>query len=267
MRKTALFCLFLWGSTACNKQVLVIQTAIPTDTVEMSVDPTQPGIVIPPDFAGLSLETSVLTGSSLSVDNTALVKMVKLLGPYGQLRIGGSSEDQIFWAEKARNGSKDVDSLYTTDLVNLFDFARAIGWKVTLGLNFAQSPETVDAYEATYALNAGGTSLYALEVGNAPDLYDSLNLKPAPYTYLDFQAQWLSYVEALQASAKNGLSFEGPSTAAGTDDWVLPFISAEYTHLVEATRHYYRVSSPGSSDATIAHLLGTRDDNFLSQVT
>ena len=139
MRKTALFCLFLWVSTACNKQIVVIQTAIPTDTVQMSLDPTQPGIVVPPDFAGLSLETSVLTGSPLSGNSTDLIKMVNLLGTEGRLRIGGGSQDQIFWADKSRGSSKDVDSLYTSDVADLMAFAKLPDRKVTLGLNFIQS--------------------------------------------------------------------------------------------------------------------------------
>jgi hypothetical protein len=262
----ALLLFILTIGASCRKQVLVEYITTPARRVVLTADPTQPGLRIPADFTGLSFEKDILPQSLyLSTGNTALVKMVKLLGAGGVLRIGGNSVEKVFWAGHARNGSTDVDSMYTDDVVHFFDFVKATGWKTIYGVNLAQSTDTRSAEEASYALSKGGASLEAFEIGNEPDLYASNGLKATNYTYSDFQVDWLTYYTAIQTAAGDAAPVAGPATADKLT-WLLPFIAAEYKRLTLATHHYYRMGPPSNASVTIQELL-TPDPQLMNDVT
>lgn len=246
---------------ACNKQVLVDYEKIPSDPISVNLVPGQPGIRVPSDFTGLSFETDMLTEGYLNGNNTALIRLVKLLGAQGSIRVGGTSLDNIFWTDKSRNGSTDVDSLYTTDVANFFAFARATGWKVLFGLNMAQSTSAKAVSEADYILGADASSLTAFELGDAPDQYATLGLRPSPYTYAEFLQEWQTFYSDVHPLVPKAV-FAGPST---NDDlnWLLPFISAEAGRISMATNHFYMLNG---SDITATRLL-TPDDTFLTSIT
>lgn len=262
----ALLSLTLVTVSACHKQVLIENISVPAGRVVLTASPGQPGIRIPADFTGLSFEKNILPQSLyLNTGDTALIRMVKLLGPRGVIRIGGNSVENVFWTNRARNGSTDVDSMYTDDVIRFFDFIKATGWKALYGLNLAQSTDTRCAEEASYALGSGGPSLEAFEIGNEPDLYASNGLKASTYSYLDFQADWLTYYTAIHTATNDDATFAGPATADKMD-WLLPFIAAEYKHLLLATHHYYR-TGPASSPLVNIDSILTPDDRLVSDVT
>lgn len=262
-KKVSLF-LTLVLSTACQKQVLIDYQQIPADRVSISLTPNQPGLRIPSGFTGLGFETDMLTGSALAETNTALVRMVKLLGAQGSIRIGGVSTDQLFWTGRPRNGSTDVDSLYTDDIARLFAFTKATGWKVLFALNLAQSTTAKTAEEAEYVVTSGGSNLSALELGSAPDTYTEQGLRPSGFTNTDFQNEWDSFYASVHPEVPK-TAFAGPCTNNNMA-WLLPFIPAESTRVALITNHYYRTGSPTSSSATVTHLLET-DGTLLTDLT
>jgi hypothetical protein len=261
------FLLILTTGLACNKQVLKQYVVIPSQRVVLTTDASQPGIRIPSDFTGLSFEKDILPGGNyLNTANTPLIKMIKLLGTGGVLRIGGNSVEKVFWAGRARNGSMDVDSMYTDDVATYAAFLKATGWKSLYGLNFAQSTPELSAKEALYALDAGGTSIKAFEIGNEPDLYASNGLKASTYSYLDFQADWLTFYTAAHTATNDQATFAGPATADKLSTWLLPFVAAEYKRIALATHHYYRMGPPSDASVTISKLL-TPDAALLTDMT
>lgn len=266
MRTAVVFLIVLTLATACQKQVVVLDISVPNAPVGLRVDASRPGLRIPEDFSGLSFETNTLTGPYLVSANEALVRMVRLLGKQPVIRVGGTSADAVFWADRARNGAANVDSLYTDDLVRLFEFARTVNGKVILDLNFAQVPATVSASEAAYALAAGDTTLAAFEIGNAPDFYDSTGLKPVPYTSQEFLTQWLEYYTDIHTLTQGQAYFAGPSTT-NTDGngWLTAFLAADKSRICQVTQHYYRMDTSDQA-VTIGHLLEP-DQLYLSQVT
>ncbi len=256
--------IFLYPTASCNKQVLVDNVYLPAVPLSVVINPTQPGIRIPANFTGLSFETSVLAEGMVNGDNKTLIKMVKLLGASGVLRAGGRSVDDIFWTGRTRNGSKEVDSLYTDDVNNFLTFASSVGWPVIFDLNMAQSSASIAASEADYVYKTAGKSdLEAFEIGNAPDLYSSDHFKPSTWTYADFQTEWLSFYGDIHAKAPDA-AFAAPSTSSDLS-WLLPFISDQYTRLKLATHQYYYMNL-SSSDVSVDKML-TPDPSLISIFT
>ena len=264
-KRAAIFVILGW-CIACKKQVLVDYQSIPADSVHLSIDPTQPGLLTPPNFTGLSFETALLPEADLSEDKTVLIRLYKLLSTQGLIRVGGSSVDNIFWTNTPRNNSKNVDSLYTDDVAHLFGFAKATGWKVIFGLNLAQSTPSKAAEEAGYIIKTAADSPYldAFEIGNEPDQYVTLGLRPTGYSYTDFQKEWNNFYTTIHAAVP-AATFAGPATASELT-WLLPFIGEEQSRLKMATHHYYRMGPPSSSTVTVTRLL-TPDDNLLTELT
>jgi hypothetical protein len=237
---------------------------LPAVPLSVVINPTQPGIRIPSNFTGLSFETDVLTEGMVNGDNKALIKMVKLLGDNGVLRAGGSSADDIFWAGRTRNGSKEVDSLYTDDVTNFMAFASSVGWPVIFDLNMAQGSASTAASEADYVYkSAAASSLAAFEIGNAPDLYSAENLRPSTWTYADFQSEWLNFYGSIRAKVPDA-GFAAPSTSKDLS-WLLPFVSDQYAKLKLATHQYYYMNLSGSN-VSVDKML-TPDPSLISNFT
>jgi hypothetical protein len=62
---------------------------------------------------------------------------------------------------------------------------------------FAQKNHTDSVYEATYALKGIGDKLFALEVGNEPDLYMNQGVRNSPYGPAQYASEWDEYVSFL----------------------------------------------------------------------
>jgi hypothetical protein len=249
------YLLTLIWCTGCQKQVIISYASVPAEPATLYVDPTQPGIQIPSDFTGLAFETSSLANGYISPENNVLVRLIKSLSTEGSLHIGGASADEIFWADKPRNGSKDVDSLYTDDVDNVFNFAKATGWRVLFGLNLAQSTSENATSEVNYIVSAypeWGT----FEIGNEPDLYATDGLRSPGYSFTDFVGQWNAYYSTIHAAVPSA-AVAGPATAEDVNNWLLPFITNENTRLTLATHHYFRMGPPNNLSITLLHLLGS----------
>ncbi|TDX00737.1 glycosyl hydrolase family 79 C-terminal domain-containing protein [Dinghuibacter silviterrae] len=267
--KYVLYLLILTTGLACHKQVLVQYVATPAQRVVLTTDPTQPGLRIPSDFTGLSFEKNILPGGNyLNTANTPLIKMIKLLGTYGVIRIGGNSVEKVFWHYPAgpRNGSTDVDTMYTTDVVTYTAFLKALGWRSLYGVNLAQSTAQISANEALYALDAGGTSIEDFEIGNEPDLYASNGLKASTYTITNFEYDWLNYYTAIHSATVDRATFDGPATAGHLSSWFLQFVNVNSKRISLATNHYYKMGPPTDPSVTVTNLLAL-DPNLVKDMT
>ncbi|GAC1311173.1 MAG: hypothetical protein NVSMB24_29980 [Mucilaginibacter sp.] len=215
--------------------------------VTVTIDQNHPGSPVAANFQGLSYETGLLIESPeiLNANNTELIQLIKNLGP-GVLRIGGNSSDNISWTGQERTSANNKDELTTTEVDRLSAFSKAIGWPVLFGLNLGNSNAAAAADEARYAYNTMHDNLYALALGNEPDVYYSYPLRTPAYNADNYQAEWEIYKSAIQLAVPQA-SFSGPGTAYNTD-WITAFAKKHNSHIKLLEAHYY-AAGPASDPA------------------
>lgn len=235
---------------SCRKETTVapmppaISNSLP---VTVTIDESNLRNPISDMFTGLSYETVYLSESDvLNANNKVLVQLLKNVGP-GLLRIGGGSSDRIAWTGKPRNASTGTDSVTTSEIDRLAEFSRAIGWPVMFGLNVVKNDPDAAANEAVYVNSKLADNLYALQVGNEPDVYALNGLRPTGYGTLDYKTEFDNYFSAIRAKLPNAL-FAGPGPAYNTD-WLSPFAEVESANIRLLDAHYY-VAGP-ATDPTI----------------
>jgi hypothetical protein len=221
-----------------------------TRRVSVILDRTAAAMPIAPDFAGFSYEKDRLATGLFRGGNRALIALFRRLGP-GLIRIGGNSVDTTRWAEDGQGATKG--EIAPADVGALAAFLRRANWKVLYGLNLAaNTPERLIA-EATYAAKTLGENLHGFEIGNEPDYYSSIGLRPDSYRYADFFAEWSGLADALKAHLPNAL-VTGPGCALLDGSWAVPFAGDAHSRIALLTQHYYRGNGQ-NEDATLAHLL------------
>ena len=196
------------------------------------------------------------------VRNTEFVNLLSNLGP-GTLRFGGNAVEHTGWSRSKRAKAEGEQAVLTPeDLDRMFAFAKAIGWRVILGLNLAHGDPARAADEAAYAVTGGGAQLSAIEIGNEPDLYvRAWHFRPPSWQYQDFRNEFESYVHAIRAREPR-TPIAGPATAQGLGaTWFPEFLKDEGSVIAFATQHLYPMSAaadigPDSPRyATIANML------------
>jgi hypothetical protein len=149
-----------------------------------------PGNVIAhvgPGFVGLSYEKSHLLDGFFRGDNTALIAMLRLLGP-SVLRVGGGTVDTHLWEPAGFDAGAPITP---TDVDGFAALVHAAGWTALYGLPMKVSTPAAAAEEASYVSAQLGSSLYGFEIGNEPDLHK--------ITYSAFKTQWESFAAAIRA--------------------------------------------------------------------
>jgi hypothetical protein len=222
----------------------------PSTNASVHIDPSTQVGVVGPGFAGLSYEKSHLNTGFFTPTNTALIGLLKLLGP-SVLRIGANSVDRTTWSATGTGNTTGVIS--PPDVDALAGFVKATGWTVMYGVNMAADDPTAAAAEAAYAAKSLGASLYGFEIGNEPDLYHSNGDRPTTFTYANFVTQWNTFHAAMHASAPAAL-FTGPASAFNYTGYTVPFAKDEAASIVLLTQHYYRGNGQLAS-STLAELL------------
>jgi len=217
-----------------------------------------PGLTIAPDFIGLSFEAPELARARFDIQNATFVRLLEGLGA-GTLRFGGNSVEDTFWSRTSRivyPNSKAT--LIGEDLDHLFTFAKRVNWRVILGLNLGNYDPDTFADEAEYAVTKGGDILFALEIGNEPDLFMWNGRRPRQWDYSNFRFEWEAYVQAIRTRVPNA-PISGPGTCCGTGlQWMPRFIPDERRQLILATHHIYPMSNPYTGPAynpTIENML------------
>jgi hypothetical protein len=203
---------------------------------------------IPARFAGLSYEKNSMALPRFTGTNAGLIGMFTRLGP-SLLRIGGNSVDETQW--HPTGAGQTAGQVAPSDIDALAAFLAATGWTVLYGVNLAASTPELAAEEVAYAVSALGAHLYAIEIGNEPDLYGDKYF--SPWTLADFEARWASFRTAILAAAP-GVVITGPADAGNITTWTIPFgQSVGSAQIALLTQHYYRGNgqSASSTDALL----------------
>ncbi len=215
--------------------------------------------IIPSDFLGFSYEMSQLTDNSryLHPDNLVLIQMMKNLGN-GVLRLGGNSSDKISWTGMPRIDYMRKDSLTTTDVDTFSKFVDLTGWKVIWGLNLGENNPEKNSDEAVYVAKRLKNALYALQIGNEPDLYYK-HLRPVNYAISDYEKEWFLHYTKIKERLPD-ITIAGPAVA-GDIRWFESFLNSYSSRISLMTGHYY--NSPGKN-ATVNWKTILEPDNHLS---
>lgn len=224
-------------------------------TINVTIDESHPGAMIPQTFEGLSFETSILAEDAgfLNADNKVLIQMMKNLGP-GILRMGGASSDLTTWTGTARSADTPPASVTTTDIDHLSAFATATGWPVLFGLNLGNNDKDLAANEAAYVKHSLGDNLYAFQSGNEPDAYGPYtHHRNGFYSFNDFLSEWRSYKDVVEAAAP-GAMFAGPDVAFN-HSWISPFADNEGQNIRLLDGHYYEGGPATEPGITVQYLL------------
>ena len=232
------------GSAAVRRRLAWAGAPAETVQARLVLDPTRTVAVVPPDFMGLGYEiSSVARPGLLSRANAAYVQLVRTLGPYGIIRIGGNTSDYSRYAPTARavssqeNGPPSV--VNDAVLRDLGTFLEATGWKLIWGLNLGRGTKQEAIDEARAVLTATRSNLVAFEIGNEPDLFAHREIhRKQGYGYADFLREYREYRDALRKEFP-GIPLAGPDSAIATA-WVSDFARDEGTDIKLLTHHYYR---------------------------
>jgi hypothetical protein len=196
--------------------------------VTVTLNTVSPGAAIPPDYSGLSFETSqALPGDDgkryFSIEeNKPLVTFYQTLG-IKSLRIGGNQADR-----------PTVGIPNNSDIDSLFNFAKAAGLKVIYTVRLKAGDPKDDARICKYIMDNYQPELSCFVIGNEPDDYGKT------YTYEKYAADWKKFMAAIVAEVPNAM-FCGPSTAPSKAIWVRQFAAemGPTGHIAFITHHYY----------------------------
>jgi len=229
----------------------------PITTATVTVTTTVTG-VIGPAFAGLSYEKGQMANPFFSPQNASAIGLFKLIGP-SLLRIGGNSVDRTTWTPNGRG--RTSGQVAPSDIDALAGFLQAAGWQVLYGVNLAQSTAALAAAEVAYAVQALGSSLFGIEIGNEVDLFHG-NYFPSTWGFTDYLALWQSFVAAIREQSPN-VPLTGPVAASNISGYVAPFAQAEGRNVILLSDHYYRGN--GSLPTSTVEVLISPDANIVKQ--
>lgn len=229
----------------------------PVTPVTVTVTDTAIG-VIGPAFAGLSYEKAQMANPFFSPQNANAIGLFRLIKP-SLLRIGGNSVDRTTWMPNGRG--RTSGQVAPSDIDALAGFLSATGWQVLYGVNLAQSTPALAAAEVAYAVQALGSSLYGIEVGNEIDLYHGKYF-PSNWGFSDYLALWQSFVAAIRQQSP-AVPLTGPVAASNVSGYVAPFAQEEGKNVILLSDHYYRAN--GQLPTSNIDLLISPDAHIVTQ--
>jgi len=224
------------------------------ETVKITVDPQTVVGRIAPDFLGFGYETSAVAQTNyFSANNTTLVRLYRLLGTQGLIRIGGNISDHARFEPEGTaevHSERQVTVISQAGLTELAGFARATGWRIMWGLNLGTGSSAAATAEAVAVARALAGQLQSFEIGNETDIHGGYTLH-----YTNFPGYYSNYLafKSVIRTALPAAGFSGPDSANNLA-WVQEFGRAEAPDIRLLTLHYYRTGArtPG---ATITNLL------------
>jgi len=246
-----------WTMRALLILALVVALARPAASGELPVsvkpDTGHPGVVIPPDFAGLSFEVALVLPGPNGVhyfrpDNQPLLRLFRTLG-IKSLRIGGNTSD------------RDARQLPTeADLDSLFGFAQAAGVRVIYCLRLHNGDPQEDARVVKYILGRYPAQVDCFSIGQEPSAYPvaKQDLRPnsermgaagEKYRYEDYRAEWKQFADAIRGAVPE-VRFCGPSVHNNAD-WARRFMAdfAASNQVALITEHLYPGGAGGKVPA------------------
>jgi hypothetical protein len=222
-------------------------------SVRVSVDPSRAGPPVPDRFVGLSFEAAALPAIARGASRGNLVTLLRSLGR-GVLRFGGfTSETNTAFSVHREAPAWATTTIGPADLARLATLARRTGWRVMLTLPLGHYDPRAAAREAAVAVRLLGPALAAFQIGNEPNGFSLLGLRPPTYDYAQYRSEFRSYRRAI-ASTAPGVPIAGPDTVQWPDGWLNAFALGERPPLL--TPHFYAMTGCTHPAPTIADLLG-----------
>jgi hypothetical protein len=221
----------------------------------LSVDYEDAGRTIARDFIGLSYESAVVAANDFfTADNRTLLRLLRTLGSEGVLRIGGNTSERTVWRTQGTSAPRETFIITPLAIDRLAGLLRALGWRLTYGLNLATGAPEEAAAEAAYVARAVGPLLLAFQIGNEPDGFGLWSgVRSKTYDLSAFLDEWRRFHAAIRAAVP-GARFAGPDVAAETE-WIAPFADVAATDLVMLTRHYYADGPASNPAVTLGKLM------------
>ncbi|MGA8366184.1 MAG: malectin domain-containing carbohydrate-binding protein [Candidatus Acidiferrales bacterium] len=244
------------GATAFVALVLLCMSgAAWAQSVSVTVQQTNPGPTISPDFEGFSVEMLLAFPDSnghylFSGTNTALIGMFKSLG-IKSMRMGGNSADNA----NDNGGQLPINSTCAAanscpDADNLYAFAQAAGINVLWTLRLETYNTSAAATEAQYIMNKYASLTKCFQVGNEPNVYIG--------SYSTYDSDFQAYRSAVLAVAPNAKFCAPAVTNGGGQPWAVSFAN-EYkgdSTIELICGHYYPGARLGmGADDDITYLL------------
>ena len=252
----------------------------PVSNAVVIIHPEKPGVVIPADFIGFSCEKRILSVPHFHAENSVLVNLYRNLGG-GVLRIGGGSVENTYWSRAKTDPLSSIkDYRYSNDpitigplaLDNLYAFAKRSGWRVIHGLNLGANDSAMAADEAAYAVQVGGPTLLAFEVGNEPNLFPKnatrVGRRPEGYGYAQYRDEIEAYYRAILDRTPHA-PLAGPATTFGLK-WFTSFVDDFGARIVLTTSHLYPLAAKEENPqaprfATLENLLSAKTEQNSGQ--
>jgi hypothetical protein len=227
---------------------------------------------IPSGFIGLSLEyqsIEPLAGTRPAAIDPVLVQLIRNLAP-GQrpvLRIGGDSTDWAWWPVPGMRKPRGIRIVLRPRFGEVLGaLAHAIRARMILGIDLEAGSRRLAAVEAERLLTyVGHSSVWALEVGNEPELYgnwpwlmrDGVRIlgRPPGYGVSAYLRDFRGMARALPRVGLAGPARGGPRWIHHVGAFIAsePRLAVVTVHTYPLQRCYTPLVSP--TYPTIAHLL------------
>ena len=254
-------------------------TAAPQQSLTITVDPTQPGRVIPQDFVGLSFEVNQLHRTWTDPRRGNVATLLRNLG-VGNLRFSANQVDQTAWmpdpSKPTPSWAVKGQRVVPDDLSRVGRLAAATGWSVDLGVNLGHCDPAAAADQSAAAAARIGPGLRSIQIGNEPNFFI---LSAADGSRRAYNPQWYvrdatTYRKAIRAAAPD-VRIEGPDTVSAgigvppfdaaawpvlAEQWLRAYVSAFGAQSRVLNQHYYpfvnvtRVGVPGSAARAVGAL-------------
>src|ERR1700730_3768984 len=96
----------------------------------LTLDKDDVGQPIPPDFIGLSYESSILaSGDYFTPDNASVLGLIRSLGDNGIIRIGGNTSERTVWRPEGKPGADDFE-ITPASIDRLAATLSILGWRL-----------------------------------------------------------------------------------------------------------------------------------------
>jgi glycosyl hydrolase family 79 len=220
--------------------------ALRASLADISIGMT-PGRAVPATFMGLSHEwgtAQTMMGDSTVGVNTIYRQLISNLAAYGsgpiELRIGGGSTDE-------------TGEPTATTVQPFAEIANALGVHFYLGVNLGSDNVSLATDQANaYVSQMPVGSIDAIEIGNEPDLYAVNGMRPAPYTFQDYIADFNTWKASITPLLPTGTLLLGASWASvGMLSNIQAFDSDEGDVLAAFSQHYYLGNGAASQPADL----------------
>ncbi|HXS15170.1 MAG TPA: glycosyl hydrolase family 79 C-terminal domain-containing protein, partial [Candidatus Saccharimonadales bacterium] len=232
---------------------------------------------VPSRFEGLSFETNNICDIiAWANQGNTFTQLLENLGS-SVARIGGNSADHALWDPNGIYTCTATKTVITQQAIDdLFSIMSKANWKIIWTLNLGTYAPTTFSKEADYVIREGGSNLYALGIGNEPELYTQSGLRALGYDTSKYLWEWDVYKKAVLAlhPLANLMGNDGCCSAS----WYTTFISNESSSLTLLTQHFYptsKTSTDPERTPTIQNLLSaslmsqtaSALDTFVQQAT